>query len=147
DSVNDNPVEAKVGDEGIAAVRRKTAPMGMRGVLAIPDHLGGALVLRHRGGAGFSLGIEGQQGDRTASILGGEEEFPAGMDGDMGGAAIAGGLEVEKLERTVRIDAVGGHTAHLVLSGNGVEFVPVWMQGQEAGRPDFMRQLSGRKTS
>src|SRR5690606_16753420 len=40
DSVNDDPVEAKVGDEGIAAVRRKTAPMGMRGVLAIPDHLG-----------------------------------------------------------------------------------------------------------
>ena len=143
DRVDDDAVHSEIGDEGEFPVGRETAVMWMGRILTSLNDLRAALVFGDGGGAGFARPIEGQERGRAAAVLGGEEEFAGGMHREMGRAAVAGGYEVEELERSVGSDLVGGDSADIFLRGGGVELLPIGREGEEAGRTDLVGEFGG----
>ena len=86
--IDNDLIEAKVWYQGIFAIGRESCPMGVGRILSSVHHLGSALVFRDGGFPKFSICIKWKQGNRTASVLSGEEKFSTWMNGDVGTSAI-----------------------------------------------------------
>jgi hypothetical protein len=117
--------------------------MGVGCLLATLDDAGPSLVFRDRRRSQLSILIEGEESDRTSSVLSGEKEFSGRVNRDMSSPSIATGNMVEEFEGAVFLDPIGGSPSFLVHRGGGVEQFSVGMEGEKSGALDLGGKLGG----
>ena len=120
DFIDYDLIETKVRDEGIFAIGRESCPMGVGRILSSVHHLGSTFVFRDGGFTKFAICIEWKKGNRTASVLSGEEKFSTWMNGDMGTSAIWADHSGEFGKFTVFTDVISQCTRTFIPATDGI---------------------------
>lgn len=90
----------------------------------------------------FAGWIERKKGDRSAAVLGGEQELSTGMNRDVAAAAVWAGHPGEFLELTL-VDVITDSPGPSLPAAHRIQNLTVWVQGQETGRANLGCQFNG----
>ena len=75
----------------------------------------------------FSIAIKWKQGNRPASILGGEQELPAWMNRDVTASAVGADHPGEFLKRSVLLNVVTQSAAYILPSSDRIQDFAIGM--------------------
>ena len=91
-------------------------------------------MLGHGGFAQFSRRIEGEESDRSSSVLSGEEELAAGVNRNVATSAIGASHTGEFLKLSTG-DLISNGTRAVVPTTNGAENFPLGWRVRNPGEP------------
>jgi hypothetical protein len=153
DRVDEDAVEAEVGDEGEAVVRRDDDLVGVGRFLTRGIYAGAGVWNDGTEGAQATVELKGDGGDATATVVGDEHGAAGGIDRKVARARAAVGLSVEQGEcagggiERVSADADAGITLGIGALVYRVEKFTVRVNGEPRGIFGFGGELGGREAA